>query len=65
MAFANTANRGVATHLAQRLDVVRQKQGFATHAGRGQGGFSSGMAATDHDHIEFLRVKHKRLPLEG
>jgi hypothetical protein len=56
VAFANTANRRVATHLAQRLDVVRQKQSFAAHAGRGQGRFGSGMAATDHNHIEFLRV---------
>jgi hypothetical protein len=33
MALADAADRGVAAHLAQRLDVVREQQGLATHAG--------------------------------
>jgi hypothetical protein len=65
MALANAADAGVTAHLAQRFDVVSQKQSFATHPGGGQGSLSSGMAAADHDHIEFLRVKHESLPLEG
>jgi hypothetical protein len=44
----------VAAHLPQRLDVVRQQQRLAAHAGRGQRGFGAGMAAADHDHIKFL-----------
>ena len=65
MALANAADAGVTAHLAQRFDVVSQKQSFATHPGGGQGSLGSGMAAADHDHIEFLRVKHESLPWEG
>ena len=32
MAFAYTANTGVARHLSQSLDVVRKQQGFLSHA---------------------------------
>ena len=34
MALADTADRRVARHLAQRLDIVGQQQGVATHARR-------------------------------
>jgi len=60
MALADAANGGVTAHLPQRLDVVRQKQGLAAHAGCRQSGFCSGMAAAHHDHIEFLRIKHEK-----
>ncbi len=63
MALANATNGRVAAHLPQRLDVVRQQQSFAAHACRSQRSFGSGMAATDHDHIEFLRVKHEKSAL--
>jgi hypothetical protein len=62
VALANTANAGVATHLPQSFDVVAEQKRFAAHAGGRQGGFCSGMAATDHDHIEFLRIKHECAP---
>jgi hypothetical protein len=58
MAFADTANRGVAAHLPQRLDVVRQEQGFAAHAGAGQCGLSASVAATDDDDVKFLGIVH-------
>jgi len=59
VAFANAANRGVATHLTQGLNVVRQQEGFTTHARRRQGGLGASMAAADNDHIKFLWVKHQ------
>jgi hypothetical protein len=62
VAFANAANRGVAAHLAQGFNVVAEQERFATHARGRQRGFCSGMAAADHDHIEFLRVKHENPP---
>ena len=58
VALADAANRGVATHLPQGFDVVRQQQGFATHACRGQGGLGPGVAAADHNHVEGLGIKH-------
>jgi hypothetical protein len=35
-----------------------QQQGCAAHARSGQRGLSTGMAATNDDHIEFLGMKH-------
>ncbi len=58
MALADAPDGGVAAHLAQRLDVVRQQQRPAAHARCGQRRLGAGVAAADHDHIEFLRVKH-------
>jgi hypothetical protein len=52
VALADAAYRGVAAHLAQGLDVVRQQQSLAAHAGRSQGGLGAGMAAADHDHVK-------------
>jgi hypothetical protein len=48
----------VAAHLPQRLDVVRQQQRLAAHAGRGQRGLGAGVAATDDDDVKFLWVQH-------
>jgi hypothetical protein len=62
MPFADAADAGVATHLPQRLDVVGQQQGTAAHAGAGQRRFGAGMAAADDDDIEFLGIKHGRIP---
>ena len=62
MALANAANAGVAAHLPQGLDVVGEQQGFAAHAGSGQGGLGASMATADNDHIKFLGVQHGRAP---
>jgi hypothetical protein len=43
---------GVAAHLPQRLDVVRQQQRGAAHARGGQGSLGAGMAAADDDDVE-------------
>ena len=56
MPLADTADRGVATHLPKGLDVVGQQQGGAAHARSGQRRLGAGMAATDDDHIKFLGV---------
>jgi hypothetical protein len=65
VALADPADRRVAAHLAQGLDVVGQQQSLAVHARRGQCGLGAGMAATDHDHVKFLRVKHIHLSAPG
>ena len=58
VALADAADRRVAAHLAERLDVVGQQQRLAAHARRGQGSLGPGMAAADHDDVEFLWIKH-------
>ena len=58
MALADAPDRGVAAHLPQRLDVVAQQQGAATHAGRSQCRLGASMATADDDHIECLGMQH-------
>ena len=58
MAFANAANRWIATHLPQGLDVVGQQQGLASHARRRQRRLRAGMAAADNDDVKVFRVQH-------
>ena len=58
MAFADAADRRVAAHLPERLDVVREQQGGAAHARSRQRGFGAGMAAADNNDIEHLRMDH-------
>ena len=56
MPLADAADRRVAAHLAQRLNVVGEQQSLAAHAGRSQGGFGARMAPANHDDVKFLRV---------
>ena len=53
MTLADAADRGVAAHLPQRLDVVREQQ-RARPLARGQRGLGAGMAAADDDYIKFF-----------
>ena len=57
--FADAADRRVAAHLPQRLDVVAEQQRGAAHACGGQRRFGAGMATTHHDHVELFRVLHR------
>jgi hypothetical protein len=56
--LADTADRGVAAHLAQRLDVVGEQQGAGTHARGSQRSLGAGVATADDDHIEFFGIQH-------
>jgi hypothetical protein len=56
--FADASNGGIATHLAQSLDIVRKQQSNATHARRGQSGLGPRMTPTNNDHIKMFRVLH-------
>ena len=59
MAFANAADRGVAAHLAEGFNIVRQQQGANAHACGSQGCFGAGVAAADHDQVKLFGVLHK------
>ena len=56
--LADPADRRVAAHLAEGLDVVGQQQRLATHARSSQGSLGTGVATTDHDDVEFFWVEH-------
>ena len=51
--LADTADRRVATHLTERIEILRKQYGARTGA-RGSGsGFRSGVSAADYDDIKF------------
>ena len=60
VALADAADRRVAAHLPQGLDVVRQQQRRRAHARRGERGLGAGVAAADDDHVEFLEETASR-----
>jgi hypothetical protein len=59
MAFANTADRRIAAHLAEGFDVVRQQERLVAHARGSQSGFGAGVAAADDDYVKFSGIKHR------
>ena len=64
VALANTADGRVAAHLTQGFDIVGEQQGGHAHARRRQGGFGTGMTATDHDHAKTLGIIHLTTTLQ-
>ena len=58
MALANAADRRIAAHRAERLDVVRKQERPHAHARRCERAFGAGVAAADDDHVEFLGETH-------
>jgi hypothetical protein len=58
MALADSADRGIAGHLPERFDVVRQKQRCATHPRAGECRLGAGMSPADDYHIEFMMEQH-------
>ena len=56
--LANPADRRVAGHLAERLDVVREQQRGAPHPRRRQGGLGAGVAAAHDNDVETFIELH-------
>ena len=55
MALADTADRGIAAHLAERLDPLRDQQRAGTRARGRKGCFRTGVTAADHDDVVGIR----------
>ena len=51
VALAGAADRGVAGHVAHRVQVDGKADGPLAHAGGGQGGLDAGVARADHRDI--------------
>ena len=52
MSLAETADRGVARHGADRRERLRHQGGRCTHPRRGRSRLGAGVAAAHHDHVE-------------
>ena len=56
VALARAAHGGVAGHIAHRVQVDGEANGFQPHPGGGQGGFYPGVARADHGDVKLSRV---------
>jgi hypothetical protein len=56
--LADAADRGVARHLSQRLDRMRQQERARAGPRRGKRGLRAGVAAADDDDVETGRKVH-------
>jgi hypothetical protein len=52
VALADAADRGVAGHLADRGEALREQQGARAHPRRRRRGLAAGMPAADDDDVE-------------
>jgi hypothetical protein len=58
MAFGLAADRGVATHLGDSVEVSGEEEDVGSHAGGGESGFDSGVSgSTDEDIVGKGRVE--------
>src|SRR5690554_8224456 len=60
MPFSNAPYRRVARHLAERVNIVSEKQRSSTHSGRRQRSLCTSVASPYYDHIKLVRVNHPR-----
>ena len=61
VSLADAADRRVARHLADVVEVQRDHQGVAAHACGGERRLDAGMARADDDHVEaFRKWSHDR-----
>ena len=58
MALTNTADGGIARHLPQGFDVVRQQHGFLAHARAGERSLGTRMTPAYNHYIKDLRKVH-------
>ena len=63
MPLADAADRGIAAHLPQRLDVMREQQRAPPHARGRERRLGAGVAAADHDHVIVSCESHAPEPL--
>ena len=66
VSLADAADRRIATHLRDRVEVPRQERRFRAHSRRRQRRFRPGVSGADDDHVEIVkrrvrvRVRHIR-----
>jgi hypothetical protein len=65
MSFANAPYRGIARHLTQCLDVMRQQQGFLAHASRHERSLRPGVTTSDDNDIKFSGKIHENRLARG
>ena len=64
MPFAEAADGGIAGHLADRVEPVREERGSSAHPRSGGGGFTAGMAAPYNNDVEKLYAHGMELSVQ-
>ena len=59
MTLADPADGGIAAHLSQRLDRLREQHRSRAHAGGRERRFGAGMSATDDDYVKCCRLSQR------
>src|SRR5258708_18380686 len=59
MALADAADRRIAAHLPQRLDVVREQQRLLAHTRGSERGLGACVTTADHDDVECFAETHQ------
>jgi hypothetical protein len=54
VSFGNPADCRIAGHLRDQIGVQGEQRSVQPHAGRGHGGFASGVSSADYDDIELF-----------
>jgi len=55
MTLCQPADRGVARHLPNGIQVLAEQEGLGSKTSRRQSRFNAGVSGADHDHTVFLR----------
>lgn len=58
VALADSADRRVARHLSERLELMREKERPAPHPGTGRRSLGPGVTAAHDNHIELVCLRH-------
>ena len=64
MSFGYAANRGIAGHLADQIQVQSDQRCSGAQAVRQRSSFATGVAAANHNHIKFSSKTHHYLPMQ-
>ncbi len=59
MTLGNSADRGIAGHLRDQVEIQRKQRGAQAHAGTRHGGFAACVAGADDDEIVLFREGHR------
>jgi len=65
MAFAQSANGGIAGHCADAFEAMRDQRRFRTHARRRSRRFATGVTAAHNNDIELLHAEDLAEDLGG
>ncbi len=58
VALADAADRGIAAHLPDGFEILREQKRACSETRRGRRGLGAGVSAADDDHVELLVPFH-------